>query len=206
MDLALFINDLLENGHVTVSGKPIHFEEDDRLESAILLKNYYNEDRLEMPLTPPDFSEEAALWGAAYCYNSLQMMMMRTAEEDMIGSYLKGFEGAYNASAIYSADLILRYLPDLLKTAKGLAPADSLVDYITQTASQWPFSIANEQVNHDEARIEMILNDASLRIAYADRIIKSKNKKLAEKDKIKEIINEALGNHASVIWPEFKNI
>jgi len=206
MDLTSFIKDLLEIGNVTVSGTPIHFEENDRQVSTRLLKAFYDEDILEMPLTPPDFSIEAALWGAEYFYNGLQMMMQRSVEDDMLSIYLKPFEGPYDASTIYSADLILRYLPDLLQTAKGLAPADSLLSYITQTGSQWPFSTASEELDHDEGRVDMILNHASLRIAYADRIIRSKNKKLAEREKIKEIITEALGDHVNIIWPEFKNI
>lgn len=206
MDLTSFIKDLLENGNVTVSGTPIHFEENDRQESALLLKAYYNEDILDIALTPPEFSVEAALWGAEYCYNSIQMMMQRTVEDNMLSHYLKPFEGSYDASTIYSADLFLRYLPDLLQTAKGLAPDDRLVSYVTETACQWPFSTASEELAHDEGRIGMILNHASLRIAYADRIIRSRNKKLAGREEIKEIITEALGDHANLIWPEFKNI
>ena len=52
---------------------------------------------------------------------------MRDAGEELILESLLPFDGDSDPSVIYSADLMLRYMPSLFELAKGPAPADVLV-------------------------------------------------------------------------------
>ncbi len=55
-------------------------------------------------------------------------------------SYLINYPVAVSASMIYSADLCLRHLPQLLTLAQGLSPDDPLVLHVKKTLLEWPFS------------------------------------------------------------------
>lgn len=204
MQLTKFIQDLLEKGQVTVAGQLMSFSEQDIGQSVTILKGFYAEDRLEMPLEAPEFSPEAALWAVQYLYHAIQFVMLRDLGEEQVTKHLTAYSGNITPEAVYSADLMLRYLPDLLHLAKGLAPDDVLVTSLKNTLEQWPFSSVGlegiAQVNCD-----VILTHASLKYAYMDRIIQQKDITRAAQAKVSELIEEALGGHAQNLWPEFEN-
>jgi len=127
MELATFIKGLITEGKVSVKGVLISFPEEDLFETKKILREYYEEDILEMPGTAPSFSEEAAIWAAEYFYRVVQLTIIRDAGEEKIKEQLKPFAGEINAAAMYSADLIFRHLPSLIDLVKGFAPADVLL-------------------------------------------------------------------------------
>jgi hypothetical protein len=204
MQLTSFIQDLLEKGQVTVAGQLIPFGEEDIQQSLILLRQYYEEDKLEMPLAAPEFSSEAALWGARYLYHATQFAMLRDLGEEQVKAYLTDFPGPVTPEAMYAADLALRYLPDLLHLAKGLAPDDVLVACLKHTLVQWPFSSVGQE-GIGEVNQEAVLAHPSLKYAYIDRIIKYKDIKRANHTQVAALIGEALGGHVQKLWPQFDN-
>lgn len=202
MQFTSFIQDLLEKGQVTVARQLNPFSEEDLQEAAIVLRKYYADDALEMPHTAPDFSREAAIWAATYLYRASQFTMLRDVGEQEVQAHLSDFSGALSPEVIYSADLMLRYLPQLLHLAKGLAPDDVLVTCIKHTLVQWPFSSVGTEIIR-EVNHQLILAHPSLKYAYIDRIIQQKDIKRATNEAVAEAIHEALGEHSSVLWPEF---
>jgi hypothetical protein len=200
MELNQFIQGLVTNGKVAVKGELIPFSNSDCSATVLLLEEYYKQDILEMPMVAPGFSADAALWAAQYLYTAIQLTVLRDAQEEIVEQQLKEFPGTITFEAVYSADLVLRYLPSLFNLAKGLAPSDILVKKMRKTAEDWPFStVGIETENSNE---EMILSHPSLKQAYADRIIAEKDKNRTKSEKIKEALLESMGNHASVIWPD----
>jgi hypothetical protein len=205
MKLTAFIGDLLEKGKVTVAGQIGAFTEEDLGASEALLRQYYQEDVLEMPGTAPEFSAEAALWGSRYLYYAVQLAALRDLGEDVVEQYLQDFAGPLTPAAIYSIDLTFRYLPDLLHLAKGMAPGDVLVAKLKKTALRWPFSsVGTEAVG--EADLDVILGHCSLQAAYVDRIIREKDAARTGHPQITELVRQALGPYAGALWPGFENI
>jgi hypothetical protein len=205
MKLAHFIRTLLLNGKVFVTGHIEAFEQKDTDEARDVLKNYYDEDLLEMPYKAPVFSEEAALWAAEYIYKAVQLTVLRDAGEEVIKDQLKAYPGQINPPAIYSGDLMLRYLPQLFQLAKGLAPHDILVRELRKTALQWPFSSVGIELG------QMVIDDSlfenlSLRYAYIDRIIHEKDTQRIKNPLVVNYIHEVAGGHLSVFWPGFENL
>lgn len=206
MALTEFITGLLEQGSVTVAGEPLQFAEEDKQGAMAALKNYYNDDSLEMPYTAPEFDEEAALWAAEYLYSAIQLTMLRDLGDDAVQTMLKDLEKPITAEAIYSADLMFRYLPDLLELAKGLAPGDALVKRIKDTLHRWPFSSVGIELT-EEADHKVIFDHPSLRSAYIDRIIRQKDiKRVKNNEQLMELAVTALGNYPSELWPGLQSI
>lgn len=205
MVLAPFVRDLLDHGKLTVAGQVQHFLQDDLENTLQLLKVYWQEDKLEMPHTAPDFAPEAALWGAQYLYLAIQLSVLRHLGDEAILQYLRPYGGPTTAETIYGVDLCFRYLPDVLGLARGLAPADVLVQHLKQTALQWPFSSVGMKLP-EEVQHAAILSHPSLRQAYIDRIISHRDRTRLQNVEIKELIHQALGDFKRTLWPDYELI
>ena len=205
MGLSFFIQNLVESGAVSINVAFDSFTNDDLYETQKILEQVYQEDIIEMPGAAPAFSAESALWASIYFYRAVQLTVMRDANEEIMKEQLHSFTGESNPESIYSADLVLRYLSSLFDLAKGLAPADILVQELKRVAVQWPFSSVgielDEPVNND-----IILSHPSLRQAYIDRIIALKDKKRITDPTIVTYIKESTGQYIRTIWPEIETV
>lgn len=198
--LSLFLNGLLADGSVVVPRTMTAFEPADLEAAEMLLLDLYERDRLEMPYNSPVFEPEAALWAAGYVFRVCQLILLRDINEDELNGWLKGFDGPQTAEVIYSADLVLRFLPDLFRLGSGLSPEDPLVANLRVAALKWPFSsvgIANLTVSGNE----VIWKNLSLKYAYVDRIIHRKDMQRLKGVKEKELLKEVLGANQSKLWP-----
>jgi len=205
MELSNFIQQLLTTGSVTVQPAITAFTLQDEQEAVQLLQLYYHDDVQEMPLSAPEFSEQAALWAAKYFYTAVQLTVLRDEGEEVIKERLVPYSQSIDAAAIYSADLILRYLPALFQLAKGLSPADALVKVLEQTAAAWPFSSVS--INTGEIINEAIIfSDESLSIAYTDRLIIARDIKRIYGTETKAHILSAAGLHLETFWPQAASI
>lgn len=204
MHLTLFISTLLSEGKVSVEGRLHDFEEKDIREALQLLYEYHREDSLEMPYTAPAFLEEAAIWAAKYFYQAIQLTAIRKTEASIIHHLMTNFDGPVTPGAIYSVDLMFRYLPALFNLAKGLAPADILVKELQRVACLWPFSSPGIEIT-GTVDYKPVFANTSLKHAFIDRIIRLKDLGKASDDTIREAIKEALGQHIGSLWPEFEH-
>lgn len=203
MTLALFIQELLEEGKVTVAGQVIDFQPTDTDEAIALLQRYYEDDSLEMPHITPAFHAPAAIWATKYLYLAIQLAALRDLDDEAVKAYLTDFPGEKTPEAIYSVDLLFRYLPDMLHLAKGLAPGDVLVACLKNILHQWPFSSVGQEVGED-INHNLILQHPSLKAAYVDRIIACKDKGRLSYEPLRELVQEAMGEYSTVLWPDFK--
>ncbi len=200
MRLSKFILNLTEIGELTLSGDFLPFEQDDLSQSSALLQHLYEADRLEMPLKAPAFNAEAAIWATQYLYRAMQLLLRRSCGEEMVEKELEDYTGVLTPAAIYSIDLTLRYLPDLFKLAKGLAPSDILVHKLQSTAAAFPFSSVGIALE-EELQEWPILTHSSLRLTYIDRIIEAKDIKRIAQEPLASLVQEQLGDYTSQFWP-----
>lgn len=203
MKMNLFIENLLTTGVVEIGHELQLPEEAEQHASRDLLFRFYNEEKMEAPGIAPAFDPVAAIWGARYVFTAIQLIVDRDADETVVGRVLYPFPVEINASAIYSADLMLRNLPSMLVLAKGLAPADPLVKDMNVTAGNWPLSsvgIEVDTIRHEE----IILQDACLKQLYIDRIILAKDKKRALRPSLQKAIFETTGAYTKEIWPDIE--
>ncbi|MCI1187854.1 hypothetical protein MON38_10520 [Hymenobacter sp. DH14] len=205
MLLTGFLHHLLTTGAVTLTARPVPFEPADLLAAEELLRAYYADDVRELPGPAPAFDAPAASWAAAYLYHTVQLALVRELDETVVQTQLADFTGEITPAAIYSADLTLRYLPDLLRLAKGLAPGDALVGRLRATAGQWPFSFVGAEegaagATEAEARI---LAHSALQQEYIDRIIRTQDQVRAAQTHLAPLVHAALGQYAATLWPDF---
>ncbi|SDH50626.1 hypothetical protein [Chitinophaga filiformis] len=205
MRLTEFISSLINEGKVTVAPAINSFDPEDLRLANVHLKQHYDDDSTDMPGQVPPFDPEAALWAACYLYRAVQFIQLRQLGEDDIKAHLLPFTGVPSPSAIYAADLTLRYMPGLFDLAKGLAPGDPLVKELEIMAAHWPFSMAAiPSIVPEELFLLMIMQHPSLKIAYIDRIIQAKDFRKCRHPECLPLVKEALGSYAAILWPEFE--
>ena len=205
MELNTFIHDLVSEGKVKVHDHIQPFSEKDLKKCELLLKKMYDQDKINHPLSQPMFSANAAIWAASFIYRAAQFIMLRSAENEEVQSQLALFREEIGANEIYSADLTLRYLPQIYQLAKGLSPEDVLVKCLNEVAVQFPYSSVGIELNQ-EADHEAILNHPSLRLVYLDRIIQAKHLHRVKQNHLAEKVKEVLGDHLNTFWPALSDI
>jgi len=144
-----------------------------------------------------------ASWVAGYIFYACQLILLRDVGD--FTAFLQPFSGNQSAEAIYSADLMLRFLPDLFRLGSGLAADGPLVANLRQTAIEWPYSSIGLK-NIDAGIPEVILQHACLRIAYIDRVIAYKDTDRLKGEAEKELLKEVMGDHQAQLWPSLELI
>jgi MoxR-vWA-beta-propeller ternary system domain bpX4 len=205
MQLTAFILDLINRGKVLVPGILHDFTPEDCAACVDLLKEYYAADKMEMAMSAPDFSPDAALWAAKHFYLALQLTVIRDADENTIQDKLQPYPALHDPSAIYSVDLVFRYLPSLFSLAKGLSPADPLVSELQTTVTRWPLSAVGIEIKNT-IDCNMLETDPFLWQLFIDRIIQYKDTGIIQHKKIADSVATSLGNYTKILWPEFERI
>jgi hypothetical protein len=186
-----------------VNSQLLPMDESDAQEAVTLLLTHYQEAALELPLAAPAFDPEAALWGARYLFMASHLVMLRNVADEAVKAHLMPYTGKVDAAAVFSVDLTLRYLSDLLQLAKGLAPDDVLVQCMQNTLLAWPFSSVGTGLEGD-VEIGVILQQPSLKYHYRDQIIRHRDRHRMHHPAVRALIEEALGDYAQLLWPEFQ--
>ncbi|KIC92615.1 hypothetical protein [Flavihumibacter solisilvae] len=172
---------------------------EDSIVMDFLLEEYERE-RLEYPGTPPAFNAAVALWGARTCYFAAQLLLFRKHAPEEISSLLPSYEGEITAAAMLSADLCLRFVPAIAHKAAAIDPNDPLVPLLVKHLETWHYS--GLLLNQPPANPDLVTvtGDACLQQLYVNRIIETRNQKLAETPPLNKEINATLGNHRDTFW------
>lgn len=200
MKLSEFLNQLFNEGIVTVPREMVSFQDADIANSAQLIRQFYESDKLELSHEAPMFDQDAALWAAQYLFYAVQLVQLRELGDDVIDQYLRSYPGKCTPSSIYSVDLLFRYLAPLFKFSSGISPDDPLVNRLHRTAAAWPFSSVGLNIT-GLADTSMIFSNLSLKYTYMDRIIHHRDvNRLKGPDEI-ILLQEILGLYQTQLWP-----
>lgn len=194
----------IKEGRALVANELHPFDDTDNESATEFLHQFYERDKIEAPGTAPGFDPLAALWASQYLYRAFQLLLLRKLGEEHIEKELTDYSEPQTADAIYSVDLMFRYLPMVFSLARRLAPEDPLVMRIKHTGHLWPLSSVGCEIDQSAIDISIILSHPSLRTIYADRIIEAKDKKRVSTDAEKDLISSVLGNYAELFWPGFE--
>jgi hypothetical protein len=156
--------------------------------------------RLELPATPPALSIPAATWAATLFYHACRFLVYREFGEAVIRSNLQSkCPESPSPSSCYSVDLTLRYLPDLIRQASGIADDDPLVKSLMQIARQWPLSSVGIPLE-GEVDASRFIKDRCLRTMYAERILTQGDVTRLKSSEVRQVVREVIGIHAER-WP-----
>jgi MoxR-vWA-beta-propeller ternary system domain bpX4 len=149
--------------------------------------------RPHLAYDPPPLSRPAAGWALLLLYRASQALVCREIDGQAIRAVLAApCPEAPWPSACYSADLSLRYLPELLSLARGIARDDPLVDGLLALAKAWPLSsVGVPGIEPTDA--SAFLSHPSLRQLYVDRIIERGDAARLADPAVREVVRQAVG-------------
>jgi hypothetical protein len=190
MDLAVFLTQLATDGVAVVDAS----EDLQRSPGAMdIIRSWDAIQREEMAGAAPDLQPAAAEWAAAVLYRGCQALVCREMPPAEMQKMLRDpcpVEPA--AGTDYTADLVFRFLPDLVALARRVSQNDPLVDELLALARAWPLSsVGIDGVGEVEAA--RVLSHPGLRQLYVDRIISTGDASRVRDDTVRAAVRTALG-------------
>ena len=189
-----FLQDLLNGQQVRV-GEPRPISEGEMQEAGVIVSAFEQNYRISLPGNPPRFDAEAAAWSAAAVYSAACLVVYRDAGQPVLDELLgaKPPDGG-TAAAHYSVDLVMRFLPDLVKLAKSAATDDPLIKRLLAWAVAWPLSsVGMEGVGSVDSG--PLRTSPTLMRLYADRVIATGDRSRLDDPALAEQVKVAIGNY-----------
>jgi len=188
-----FLDQLFTTGQVTVPVPGMDFELFPEFEDQI--EQFDQAARAGMAGDAPALQMDCAVWAAHLLAGAARLAIARDMGEPEVFQVLEArCPARRSAETDYSADLFLRYLPDLLGWMARLASGDPLVQKLRQIAGRWPLSSVGVRDLKIES-IEPFIGNDSLCQLYVDRILASQDASRLQDPRAAAAVREALGAH-----------
>src|SRR5438309_8580575 len=134
-----FVRQLLTDGSVVLRQRPA-VEAAERAEARLLLADAYDDYRLDVAGPPLPFDAATALGAAERLWLACWFLVRRDEPPEAVERALALPPPPASAAQHLSADLVLRFLPQVHRRARALDAADGLTRRLTEWLRDWPLS------------------------------------------------------------------
>jgi hypothetical protein len=167
------------------------------------LYDCYQQETVDYPHQAPVFDDQAALWAALIVYYAAQAILNRKATLEELTGFFDSYKGRVSAGSVLSADLSLRFLPDLLDKLKSVNPDDGLILLLETQLAEWPYAA----IGYDLATKPIdYWDNACLLQCYADRVLAHKDERLLQDSAVLRAVKASLGAHQQQLWPDLERL
>jgi len=196
MSLDTFLASLFDHGRIAVPAPDAEESAGELAAAAAILDRFEADWRLDFPGEAPAWSHAAALHGARIVYRAAQGAVYREIGEAALraGLDLPLPDDPDDASVHYSADVTLRFLPDLVRMARGASGDDPLLGLLDGVARRFPLSSVGIPGVTPES-IEPIVGHPGLLRLYVDRILAAADDARLADGRVADAARLALGDH-----------
>jgi len=173
-------------------------------EAEDFFESEFEKERLDFLSDKIPFNKEAAIWAAKILYHSAQLYLIRKDTAKDLENLIPHYHGEKNASAILSADLSLRFLPQLFDALQVADSTDPLVKMLENILHHFHYSGIGLDLNLEKINWEEELKDKTYRKLYLERIVEKKAYKLVEIPYINQLLIAEFGMYKDIFWKELK--
>lgn len=198
------ISTLRQQEEVMLYGNLLATDAGEEAAVAAFLKGEYVAEADNYPHEVPAFNEAAALWAARTIYISAQLMLYRQNKGADLPALLPAYTGEMDAAAILSADLCLRFLPQMQMQLCAIDREDPLIAVLEHFLTQWHYSAVGYSLDSTELNIKAVEQSQCLRQLYANRITENKSMALARHPVFNDLIAGNIGLFEKEFWNDFK--
>ncbi|MCW3160008.1 hypothetical protein [Chryseobacterium oryctis] len=177
-------------------------EEED---AAEYFESEFEKERLEFLDSQLDCNQETAVWAGKVLYHSAQLYLIRKGTDKNLNTLIPQYKGTKNISSILSADLSLRFLPQIIMALQIKDPEDVLVKMLEEILLQFHYSGIGYDLNVENINWEEELENKTYRKLYLERIVEKKAYKLAGIPFINSLLMAEFGLHKDIFWRELEN-
>ncbi len=175
-------------------------------DAAEYFQSEFEKERLEFLSDQISCDRETAVWAAKILYHSAQLYLVRKNTAKDLQKLIPEFKGKKDISSLLSADLSLRFLPQVISALQNADPEDSLIKMLENILTQFHYSGIGFDLDLEKINWKEELKDKTYRKLYLERIVEKKAYKLAEIPYINELLIAEFGMYKDVFWRELKNI
>lgn len=167
--LERFCSRLLNEGRVVFDEPPVAPARD-RDGAAAFLSRAFSVERMRIAGTSIAYDPDVAVEAAELVRHACWALVCHDEPAEALGVRLSMRHAPKTAGAHLSADLTLRYLPDVLRRVRALTPTDSLVALLSTTLRQWPLSGVLSDVREPPLSPLDFGGHDGLMLLYAERL------------------------------------
>jgi len=164
----------------------------------------FEKERLEFLSDQISCNKETAVWAAKVLYHSAQLFLIRENTAKDLNKLVPQYKGMRDISSILSADLSLRFLPQIIAALQNTDPEDPLIELLENILHQFHYSGVGLDLNLEKINWEEELKERTYRKLYLERIVEKKAYKLAEIPYINQLLIAEFGMYKDVFWRELK--
>lgn len=195
---------LRKEGTLTVFSDLKTLSEKEEKEAEDFFESEFEKERLDFLSDKIPFNKEAAIWAAKVLYHSAQLYLIRKDTAKNLEKLIPQYLGEKKTSAILSADLSLRFLPQLLHALQVADSTDPLVRMLENILHQFHYSGIGLDLNLEKINWEEELKNKTYRKLYLERIVEKKAYKLAEIPYVNQLLIAEFGMYKDIFWRELK--
>jgi hypothetical protein len=175
-------------------------------DAGAYLETEFEKERLEFLSDQMNFSKDTAVWAAKVLYHSAQLYLIRDNTAKDLNKLIPEFKGTKDVSSILSADLLLRFLPQVIEGLQSADAEDPLIKMLENILLQFHYSGIGYDLDLEKVNWEEELKDGTYRKLYLERIVENKAYKLAEIPFINQLLIGEFGMYKDVFWRELKTV
>ncbi|MGD1320424.1 hypothetical protein [Chryseobacterium sp. 2R14A] len=175
-------------------------------DAADYFESEFEKERLEFLSDQINCDHKTAVWAAKVLYQSAQLYLIRENTAKDLNKLIPSFKGARDISSILSADLSLRFLPQVITVLQNTDPEDPLIKLLENILHQFHYSGVGFDLDLEKINWEEELKDRTYRKLYIERIVEKKAYKLAEIPYINQLLMAEFGIYKDIFWRELKNV
>ena len=144
---------------------------------------------------PPRFHLHVAEWAATLLYSACQFVVCREEPAEEIVRRLKlPCPESHSPETDWSADLVLRHLPEVLRQARHLSPTDPLVRELAVLGTEWPLTSVGMTLE-SQPDLNSFSGHRGLWQLYMDRVLSREDLSRLNHPSVVESARAALGAH-----------
>ncbi|MDN3694790.1 hypothetical protein QWZ06_22295 [Chryseobacterium tructae] len=166
----------------------------------------FEKERLEFLSDQLICNKTTAVWAAKVLYHSAQLYLIRENTAYNLENLIPKFKGTKDISSVLSADLSLRFLPEVMSALNSIDPEDPLIKILEEILTEFHYSGIGHDLDLKKVNWEEELKDKTYRKLYMERIVEKKDYQLAEIPFINKLLIAEFGMHKEAFWRELKII
>jgi hypothetical protein len=197
---------LRKEGTMTIFSDIKSISQKEEQDAADYFESEFEKERLEFLSDKINCDRETAVWAAKVLYYSAQLHLIRENTAKDLSQLIPLFKGKREINSILSADLSLRFLPQIISVLQDVDPEDPLIKILENILQQFHYSGIGFDLDLEKIDWEEELKDKTYRKLYLERVVENKAYRLAEIPYINQQLMAEFGMHKDVFWRDLQII
>ncbi|HCM33982.1 MULTISPECIES: hypothetical protein [Chryseobacterium] len=197
---------LRKNECITLFSNLQEISLEEETEAGDYFETEFEKERLEFLSDQLVCDKTTAVWASKVLYHSAQLYLIRENTAKDLENLIPRFQGTKNVSSILSADLSLRFLPEVVTALNSVDPEDTLITLLEDILTEFHYSGIGYDLHLKHVNWEEELKNKTYRKLYLERIVDKRDYKLAEIPFINKLLIAEFGMHKDAFWRELKII